>query len=45
MSAQNAVDEAEKRARLAREEHERSTKELDEQLAEARVCNSHFWLV
>lgn len=39
MSAQNAIDEAEKRARLAREEHEKSTKELDEQLAEARVCN------
>lgn len=43
MSAQNAIDEAEKRARLAREEHEKSTKELDEQLAEARVCGHDTW--
>lgn len=37
MSAQTAIDEAEKRAKLAREEHEQSAKELDEQLAEAKV--------
>lgn len=36
-SAQDAVDEAEKRARLAREEHERSTNELDKQMAAAKV--------
>ncbi len=42
MSAQTAIDEAEKRAKLAREEHEQSTKELDEQLAEAKVGGQHY---
>lgn len=39
MSAQTAIEDAEKRAKKARDEHERSTKELDEQLAAAKVSN------
>lgn len=36
-SAQAAVDEAENRARLAREEHEQSSKKLEEQMVSAKV--------
>lgn len=36
-SAQKAIDDAETRARLAREAHEKSAKELDEQLTKAKV--------
>lgn len=37
-SAQAAIDEVEKRAKLTREEHQRSASELDEQLNLAKVC-------
>lgn len=36
-SAQKAIDDAETRAKITREEHEKSAKELDEQLATAKV--------
>lgn len=42
MSAQTAIEDAEKRAKAARDEHERSTKELDLQLAAAKVSSSRL---
>lgn len=36
-SAQVAIQEAENRATVARDEHERFTRELDEQMAKAKV--------
>lgn len=40
MSTQNAIEEAERRSKSARDEFEQSTKDLDAQLAAAKVSKS-----
>lgn len=36
-ASQTAIEDAEARARIAREKHEKSTKELEQELAKAKV--------